>query len=465
MLGSPVLEVAVGLIFIYWLLSLICSGLTELIATGIFHLRARTLEEGIRNMLGDPTGDGMAKALYHHPMITGFWLRQLSDNQLSKSQNTNLSRKELFSCFPQYIPASTFALVLLDVVAPTQSRKDATLESVKEGIKDFVTRVETQLDEDFGDLTQEFRIAITKEIQTKLSRRDVPVKITGLMDCETRAALRNFQRQAAIVASGNPDAATLHALGFSLLEQPIGHLRWDGLGVACLGRLLHWLCNFFDSIRCFFETSYRDLLRSKAQSTPRLKLSKLQLGYTEIVLTAAIPTVVNKVVLPQLEGAGSDLRKGRKEIESWFNNSMDHVSGLYKRRTLVWIILLSTIVVFTLNADTIKIARRLWQDPILREALVSTIHKESEPATKSEARNGTEQTQAGKRETGTELQTAKHLESPDMLGWRIPNNQSPGGKAGGQAPSGVALKLSVLWPGQSHGPIPSEHCQNSSDSH
>jgi len=53
MFGSTILDVAIGLIFTYFLLSMISSHINEAIAT-IFNLRAKSLEESIRNLLSDP---------------------------------------------------------------------------------------------------------------------------------------------------------------------------------------------------------------------------------------------------------------------------------------------------------------------------------------------------------------------------------------------------------------------------
>jgi hypothetical protein len=52
-LGSPILEVAIGLLLIYWLLSVICSSINELISS-FLKWRAKDLEQGIRNLLCDP---------------------------------------------------------------------------------------------------------------------------------------------------------------------------------------------------------------------------------------------------------------------------------------------------------------------------------------------------------------------------------------------------------------------------
>src|SRR5262245_25454267 len=50
--GLPALDVAIGLSFMFLLLSLLASAVQELLAN-LFALRAKTLEKGLRNMLAD----------------------------------------------------------------------------------------------------------------------------------------------------------------------------------------------------------------------------------------------------------------------------------------------------------------------------------------------------------------------------------------------------------------------------
>lgn len=99
MLGSSVLEVATGLFFVYFLLSVICSAIKEWIS-GVMGLRASTLEAGIRRLLDDGTS-GLAGKLFQHGMIQG--LAQSSGGR------------------PSYIPSSAFATALLHTIAPSQS--------------------------------------------------------------------------------------------------------------------------------------------------------------------------------------------------------------------------------------------------------------------------------------------------------------------------------------------------------
>lgn len=117
MFGSQILEVVIGIIFIYWLLSLIISTLNEIFSR-VFSMRARELEKGIRNLLEDPKAEGFAKNFYEHGLIKGL-----------KRKGKN----------PSYIPSRTFALALMDIITPTDFK--GGLKKFEE-VRDIVDKVE-----------------------------------------------------------------------------------------------------------------------------------------------------------------------------------------------------------------------------------------------------------------------------------------------------------------------------------
>lgn len=107
MFGSSILDVAVGLVFVYLLLSLVVTAGSELIASCL-NWRAHTLRQAIQQFL-DPA---LAEKLYDHPLIK------------------KLSRR---SRGPSYIPSATFALALVDVIADLslgESRATRTFASM-----------------------------------------------------------------------------------------------------------------------------------------------------------------------------------------------------------------------------------------------------------------------------------------------------------------------------------------------
>lgn len=94
MFGSIILEVAIGIVFIYLFLSLISSVITELISS-IFQLRSTNLATGIRRLVADTKVGGITDAIYNHPLIAGLSLD---------------GRK------PSYIPSHKFAQVFIDII-------------------------------------------------------------------------------------------------------------------------------------------------------------------------------------------------------------------------------------------------------------------------------------------------------------------------------------------------------------
>src|SRR5258706_6537829 len=80
---------------------------------------------------------------------------------------------------------------------------------------------------------------------------------------------------------------------------------------------------------------------------------------------------VRAALLPLVDAAGNDAAKARQNIEDWFNSSMDRVSGWYKRRAQVMLLVIGLIVTMGVNADSIIVAKRLASDRALRESVVA----------------------------------------------------------------------------------------------
>lgn len=115
MSGFAILEVGIGLVFVYLLLSLLCTTINELISR-LFSLRAKTLRDGIKQLLADPNMDGLAQAVYDHPLI-----KNVSDT----------------SKIPSYISSESFARVLVDIIDPNaKARQDgkAAIESIRAAV-------------------------------------------------------------------------------------------------------------------------------------------------------------------------------------------------------------------------------------------------------------------------------------------------------------------------------------------
>jgi hypothetical protein len=79
---------------------------------------------------------------------------------------------------------------------------------------------------------------------------------------------------------------------------------------------------------------------------------------------------VKTTLLAVIQTSNKDLLQAQRNIEAWFNDTMDRVSGWYKRTTQIWTVIIAAVLVLCANADTLQIAKTLWTDPTARAELV-----------------------------------------------------------------------------------------------
>ena len=151
--GLPALDVAIGLSFIFLLLSLFATAVQETIS-GILNLRGQSLEQGLRKTLGDGLVDegtppaagadpaaNTTQGVLDHPVITSFRKEKLIGEGLRK---------------PSYISPRSFALVLLDTLAPQAQQPDGNGQIPES--HDVVAAVRSSVDES----------ALPAEVKTRL---------------------------------------------------------------------------------------------------------------------------------------------------------------------------------------------------------------------------------------------------------------------------------------------------------
>lgn len=112
MFGSKILEVAIGIIFIYILISTICSTIREGVEAWL-KTRAAYLERGIRELLHDKDAKGIVNSFYKHPLIQSLFSESYTPRDASKPRRI----LEKGGNLPSYIPAKNFAVALMDIAA------------------------------------------------------------------------------------------------------------------------------------------------------------------------------------------------------------------------------------------------------------------------------------------------------------------------------------------------------------
>jgi hypothetical protein len=114
------LDVAVGLIFVYLLVSLFVTALNEYISS-FLNKRSEYLLSRVQSLLG---GDGSEKktgewspemcSVWNHPLISALKSHQTSEDHCTK-------RGALLKNAPSYIPGKTFAVALTETLKPSET--------------------------------------------------------------------------------------------------------------------------------------------------------------------------------------------------------------------------------------------------------------------------------------------------------------------------------------------------------
>lgn len=118
MLDHPILDVALGLIAFYVVLSLLASAIQEWIA-GLLGLRSRTLRSGLENLVGDA---GEIEALLAHPLLRGLARQKKKDNRHKKADDEQTDKK---GAVPSYVRPSTVSAALLETFDPEHKLRSA----------------------------------------------------------------------------------------------------------------------------------------------------------------------------------------------------------------------------------------------------------------------------------------------------------------------------------------------------
>jgi hypothetical protein len=110
---------------------------------------------------------------------------------------------------------------------------------------------------------------------------------------------------------------------------------------------------------------FASALLDVAGLSPGSDVQTLQNKINTTITDGQLKTMLNGCVAR----AGRNLNRVNDEIAAWFDNGMDRVSGVYKRKTQLWSFFIALGIAIVLNVDTITIAESLWKEPMLMKQL------------------------------------------------------------------------------------------------
>jgi hypothetical protein len=319
MFGSNVLEVAIGIVFIYLLLSLICSAVNEWIAS-VLNQRGKNLFKGIKNLLNDPQFTGLAQQVYTHGLIQG-----ISFNAADPKKQNRL---------PSYISHDNFSLALLDILGSKgASRRGEELVKLRQ----------TELDTAKAELD-------AKPLDPELIRSYSGAKnlLSQADEINKKAEEANEAHiEAEKAASGVNSIKNISALQNASVKLQ----KALSVGRAVAEMLPDQLSSIEKGIESLPEGHTKESLMVLASKTKRDLSGKIR-------------------------GAENELEILQTKLEIWFNNSMDRINGWYKRWTQKIILAVAAVLIIILNADTIMLVKSLSNDSVLRAAIVNAAEKE-----------------------------------------------------------------------------------------
>jgi hypothetical protein len=382
-----IIDIIIGLVFIYLTLSLLASEIQELIAT-VLQWRAEHLKKSIEVLISggsegakDPLQfkrvGKLANSIYTNPMIKD--LNQGAKGLLSEGFRSVTHRmgdfyhgitgtKNVFgnkSSGPSYIPAECFSASLLETlkvssllssISKTRLERFKNLQlaqiqqigenlSLPDATKPIIQQGFRWLTAEFNRVVEDYQnnlASLNNSLDRMSEKLGFYINDSQVYLPETELAGREFQRHMAFVK----------ARFDSKIER-----------VALLGQLQPSFSNLLNTVKKSQDT-VAEIMDIKEESPIYQQIQETLDSMPESLKRSLY------ILAQRAEKGGGDtqeqLQRFQKEIEIWFDQSMQRASGVYKRNARGVAILLGTAISVAANADTINIINRLSKDSMLR---------------------------------------------------------------------------------------------------
>jgi hypothetical protein len=385
-----VIDIAIGLVLIYLVLSLLASELQELIAT-LLQWRAKHLKESIEHLLSGGHDSPSLKAqvhsltanIYNDPLLRN--VNQESRGLISGALRAItwgisgffqlIFRRKDDDFFgyhtgPSYIPSETFATSLLETIGiPKMVDKlvESRLESFSRKIIDGINRIAAQTGKNVN------QYARLRRLQTDLYEaiQDYKNKQASLPICIDR-----FSELLDLYINSHLPLSASNSSEIAFLEQ-VKALKLGLFGIknerAILsGGLQPTVAEIVEAInpksRVHQEVqqAFGDRASEpyKAYENLRANLEQLPVPIRESLAALA------RRAQSRVKQEKNDLAQLREEVALWFDRAMSRTSGVYKRNAKGVAILIGLLLAIAANADTFHIVGRLASDENLRQVIV-----------------------------------------------------------------------------------------------
>jgi hypothetical protein len=383
-----VIDIAIGLIFIYLILSLLTSEIQELI-TILLQWRAEHLKRSIENLIAgesidDPLYQKFTDQLYSSSLIKS--LNQEAKGRLAVSfrsiiqaitgsyfkitKTTSVFRGQRSA--PSYIPAETFSVALLQQVNLkefSQKVGDLTIqkfageqlaqlrESIDEVSKDSgqdptLMREDAMLDAEFQNLKRRIKSTVSEFMGGRAtlssSLDQIADQLTLFID-NTDLLLAKSARKELVRSK------------LSYLKQAIAHRQLE----PTVSEILRLIFDEDADKGAKLTPWVQEILSILKQENPELirQVSQLPKPLQRNLLALADQA---RLKAKTLQG---EVKQLEQEVADWFDRSMERASGVYKRNAKGIAILIGFFFAIATNADTFYMVNRLSKDTLIRSTI------------------------------------------------------------------------------------------------
>ena len=398
-----ILDVALGLVFIYLILSLLASEIQELLTT-VLQWRAEHLRRSIEILLaGDaqtsenPEIIQLVNKIYGNPLIQ-------SINQEAKGLLATLPRKatwaigSFFSLFrksssrfkketvfgdkkrsaPSYIGGENFANTFMDTLQlPILVKKltEVRVEQFKAERLDDVRQILIQLQVYINnqELSSEFATNIAADYRQ--------------MELEYNRIAEEFNQDKYdiyMVINRMKDSLDKYIDSFKanignhedILDKPLRELKFlrqdifeNAEKAIVLGGLKPNINEIVKSIKKGSDIHGEVIAAIQNKDSENYKKVKELIDILPDSVVNSIETMAKRAQM-RAKSTEEGITLLRKEIENSFDSSMERAGGVYKRNAKGVAIIIGITLAITANADTFHIINRLSKDSLLREIII-----------------------------------------------------------------------------------------------
>ncbi|MGK7921560.1 MAG: hypothetical protein AB4080_16295 [Trichodesmium sp.] len=393
-----ILDIVIGLIFIYLSFSLLASEIQGIITT-LLQWRATHLKRSIEELIAGGL-DLESHSPQSNPQLekTQKLTKSLYQNQLIKNLNYSGSKgplergfRKIVSSFgsliqsitgienifgiektgPSYIPSNTFAASLMDTLKVEESMKkiseykledflNKTLVKIKKilyGLNLEGPRRKQMIQKEYKNLVKELN-QIYHNYKNNLASLNLTLDlILDRLNSYTKTTVKYLP----------PIAHSEFSRQMTLVRRVLVNPQEKQVLIADMEPSFSNLLKFWGKLVEMGESVETELEGKKGKIYKTIK---------EMVDILPAPLqkslyILAKQATTKIAETGNAFHQFQKEVENWFDNGMERAGGVYKRNARGVAFLIGLTIAIAANVDTLHIMDTLSKDSLLRETISS----------------------------------------------------------------------------------------------